>query len=307
MRDKIAAKLKAAEKKLSDLKKAKSDYAANVRSNILGSANITSNDDGSVVSTGSILQKLKDAAVKAQKFAQNIAAMKAKGVSSAVIDQIVQQGVEGGSEAAAALSSGTPEQIKAINDQQKKLADAATKAGKVSSSSMYDTGINAAKGLVKGLKKQKKAIEKTMLDIARSMVKAIKKALGIKSPSRVMAKIGDWTAEGFIRALNRRVREAEIAGRALGWAVNRGATHRTAGWDALKEHARLGASTANANASGSDAVYVRGNSKETLPAVINVHVAGHVTTERDLAKVISGHVRDEFIRLKKRNGGRSGL
>jgi phage-related minor tail protein len=306
-RDKIAARLKAAQTKLSDLKKAKADYAANIKNNIIGSSGFMSTDDGSTVSTGSILDKLKTAAIKAQKFAQNLAALKAKGVSTALIDQIAQQGVEGGSEAAAALASGTPEQIKAINDQQAKLASAATKAGSVASKAMYDNGINAAKGLVKGLTKQKKAIEKTMLDIAKSMVKAIKKALGIKSPSKVMAKIGDWTAEGFIRAIHKRMRDAEIAGAGLGWAAHRGAAKRNAEWQNLKDHIALEASTAVANASGSDAAYVNGNSKTTLPAIINVHVAGHVTTEKDLAKVISGHVRDEFIRLKKRNGGRDWL
>jgi phage-related protein len=307
-RDKIAARLKAAETKLSDLKKAKSDYAANIKSNILGSAGFLSNDDGSMVSTGSIFDKLKDAAAKAKKFASDIAKLKAKGVSTSLIDQIVQQGVDGGAEAAAALASGTPEQIKAINDQQKQLAAAATKAGDVASKAMYDNGINAAKGLIAGIKKQKKSIEKVMLDIAKAMEKAIRKALGIKSPSRVMAKIGDFTADGFLGAVQRRIREAGLVGGSFARAVAAGALHEARGVAkaADKAHA-LENATAAANASGSDGAYVRHNQWQAAQPIVHVHVAGHVTAERDLAKAIATNVRDEIIRIGKRNGGKTGL
>jgi phage-related minor tail protein len=307
-RDKIAARLKAAETKLSDLQKAKSDYAANIKSNILGSAGFLSNDDGSVVSTGSIFDKLKDAAAKAKQFAANLAKLKSKGVATSLIDQIAQQGVDGGSEAAAALASGTPEQIKAINDQQKQLASAATKAGDVASKAMYDNGINAAKGLVNGLKKQKKSIEKVMLDIAKAMEKAIRKALGIKSPSRVMAKIGDFTADGFLGAVQRRIREAGLVGGSFARAVAAGALHEAQGVAkaADKAHA-LENATAAANASGSDGAYVRHNQWQAAQPIVHVHVAGHVTAERDLAKAIATNVRDEIIRIGKRNGGKTGL
>jgi hypothetical protein len=62
---------------------------------------------------------------------------------------------------------------------------------------MYAAGIKAAEGLVKGLEMKKKSIEKAMMRIAKAMEKAIKKALGIKSPSRVMQQVGHFTAEGF--------------------------------------------------------------------------------------------------------------
>jgi hypothetical protein len=66
---------------------------------------------------------------------------------------------------------------------------------------MYDNGIHMAEGLVKGLESQAGAIEKQMLKIADSMVKAIKKQLGIHSPSRVLAKIGSYVGLGFQKGL----------------------------------------------------------------------------------------------------------
>ncbi|AWW40791.1 hypothetical protein DN051_32350 [Streptomyces cadmiisoli] len=303
-RDKIMGQIKKAEEKLKDLRSSKKDYAASIRDNIIGSSGFLSNDDGSVVSAGSILQKLKDAAVKARIFAENLAKLKAKGISSALIDQIAQQGVEGGAEAAAALASSTPAQVAAINDQQKALASAATKAGSTASKAMYDSGIAAAEGLIKGLKKKKRTIEKVMLDIAKSMVGAIKKALGIKSPSRVMAQIANWTADGLTRQLERRIVDVEKIAEKLGNAIAERA------WKAARDMAtevkNFQHATQVANQTGSDAAYV--TRKEAIrPSVINVHVAGHVTTERDLAKVIAGNVRDEIIRIGKRNGGRNGL
>src|SRR5690606_3729356 len=43
--------------------------------------------------------------------------------------------------------------------------------------------------------------EKLMLNIAKGMQKAIKKALGIKSPSRVFAAIGRNVGDGFVSGI----------------------------------------------------------------------------------------------------------
>ncbi|MFE3383442.1 hypothetical protein ACFXMP_47025, partial [Streptomyces anulatus] len=60
--------------------------------------------------------------------------------------------------------------------------------GATAGTAMYGSGIHAAHGLIKGLASQQKLIEKQMVTIAKGMTKAIKKALGINSPSRVMAR-----------------------------------------------------------------------------------------------------------------------
>ncbi|WP_158516396.1 phage tail tape measure protein [Kitasatospora sp. MBT66] len=53
---------------------------------------------------------------------------------------------------------------------------------------------------------------------------------------------------------------------------------------------------------------VPGQAGPTGPTVVvNVSVAGSVTAERDLARSIAASVRDEIIRISKRNGGRTGF
>ena len=63
-----------------------------------------------------------------------------------------------------------------------------------------------------------------MLRIAKSMETAIKKALKIKSPSQVMADVGDYTALGFAHGINRSSKHAVIAARGMAMSARHGAT-----------------------------------------------------------------------------------
>ncbi|MFJ6566217.1 phage tail tape measure protein [Streptomyces sp. NPDC091292] len=196
--EKLAGRLKTASKKLADLIKARDKVAADVKKGVLDSANITTQDTGGWPQTAeSILAGLKSDRAAAEKFAKDLAQLRKKGVRSDLIAQIAQAGVEQGSAAAAALANATPGQIKQINKEQAALVTAAGNAGTTAGNAMYGAGIAAAQGLVKGLKSQQSAIERQMEKIAKSMSKAIKKALGIKSPSKVMAQVGAYTAEGL--------------------------------------------------------------------------------------------------------------
>ncbi|MGY4960370.1 phage tail protein [Streptomyces sp. 900105245] len=191
----VAAKLKTAQKKLADQVAARDKLKADVRNGILNSAGITGRS-GSQSPEG-ILARLQRDRKAAEAFAKHLAALRKKGVRADLIAQIAQAGVEQGSAVAASLASATPAQIKAINKEQGALVSAAGKAGSAAGEAMYGAGIRAGQGIVAGLKKQQKSIEQQMLKIAQAMSKAIRKALGIKSPSRVMARVGAYTAEGL--------------------------------------------------------------------------------------------------------------
>ncbi|MFF0512421.1 phage tail tape measure protein [Streptomyces sp. NPDC004250] len=192
----VTGQLKAAQKKLDDLVKTRDKLSADVKNGILGDADITKQADGGFQSADNILMNLREDTRAAQEFAKHLAALKKKGVRSDLISQIAQAGVTGGAASAAALANSNSSQIKAINAQQAALVKAAGSAGSTAGNAMYGAGIQAAQGLVAGLKKEQKTIENTMLRMAKSMTAAIKKALGIRSPSRVMAQVGAYTAQG---------------------------------------------------------------------------------------------------------------
>jgi hypothetical protein len=123
--------------------------------------------------------------------------LKGKGLNAQSISEIAQAGVAGGGMATAqSLLNATPAQIAEINALEKKLQASAEKAGAVTADAMYGAGIRAAEGLVKGLTAQQSAIEATMMTIAKAMEAAIKKALGIKSPSKLMQPIGEYAMQG---------------------------------------------------------------------------------------------------------------
>lgn len=223
----VAKKLKAAQTKLADLVKARADLASKVREGILSGANITSAmDDGGKVTADTLLQRLKGNTAKATAFTTNLNKLKRMGLRGDLVQQIAEAGVEGGSATADALAHASGRQIRDINAQQKALVGVAGRAGNAAGDAMYGAGIHAAQGLVKGLQRQEKAIETQMMRIAKSMQKAIRKALGIASPSRVMAAIGEFVPPGLMVGIRRKT--ADLSADLSAWAaeVIPGAVHR---------------------------------------------------------------------------------
>ncbi|MER8042707.1 phage tail tape measure protein [Streptomyces sp. NPDC094032] len=197
----LAARLKAATKSLADQVKARAALAATVRKGVLDAANVTQNVEGPV-SASSIWANLTQRLAQARQFAAQLATLRAKGIRSDLIAQVAQAGVEQGSAAATALAAASRSEVQQINRTQADLVAAAGKAGAVAGDAMYGAGIQAARGLVQGLRAQQAAIERQMLTIARTMQSAIKRALGIASPSRVMAALGQWIPAGLMQGID---------------------------------------------------------------------------------------------------------
>ncbi|MEU0306864.1 hypothetical protein, partial [Streptomyces cyaneofuscatus] len=184
----VAIRLQAARKKLAAQVKARDKLMADVRKGVMDSGNITQLVQDVPVTATSLIAGLTAKVKQAQEFTANLAKLRKKGVSAGLIDQIARAGVEEGSASAAALAQASTDQVKQLNSQQKLLTGAANAAATVAGNAMYGSGVHAAQGLVEGLASQQKQIEKQMIAIAKGMTKAIKKALGINSPSKVMAR-----------------------------------------------------------------------------------------------------------------------
>ncbi|MEV5136245.1 hypothetical protein AB0K71_15755 [Streptomyces syringium] len=191
-------KLEAARDKLDKLREQSTDYASRVADRIISTGDVTKAKDSSF--TG-IVTDLTAAVDQAKRFAAALATLKAKGLGQTAIDQIASAGPEAGLAAAESIAAAGKDGIEQINKLQNELAKYAGQAGKTASNAMYANGIAVAEGLVKGLELKQKAIEKQMLTIADAMVAAIKKSLGIRSPSRVFAKLGSFVGQGFAKGI----------------------------------------------------------------------------------------------------------
>ena len=194
--DKVTASLEKAKGSLDDLKGKFDNLKTSVSSSLVGFGNITKVGKYGT-STDTLIRQLRSDTTRTTEFAKQLEQLKARGLNATAISDIAAAGVTGGGMATAqSLLNATPAQIAEINALQKQLESSANKAGTVTADAMYGAGIKAAEGLVKGLTEQQKHIEAAMMSIAKAMEKSIKRALGIKSPSKVMEPIGDFAFQG---------------------------------------------------------------------------------------------------------------
>ncbi|MFJ2178884.1 hypothetical protein ACIOHE_39075 [Streptomyces sp. NPDC087851] len=157
------------------------------------------------VSAGSIQAGLSQQLAKIKQFTAYIKILGQRGLAKSMLKQILNMGPEQGYAYASALAGASNSTLKSINSLQYSINSETDKFGKTGADVMYDAGSQAGKGFLTGLSAQQKAIEAQMLKIAQGMQKAIKKALGIKSPSRVMAQMGRYTTEGLAVGLRERM------------------------------------------------------------------------------------------------------
>jgi tape measure domain-containing protein len=194
--DKYTDKIKAAEQALTDIKKTRDDFKKQITDQYSVLPDITAE-----TTVASYESDLKTQIEKTKQFANTLQRLRDLGLNDDAYKQLLAKGIDALPFANQILAGGK-NAVNEVNSLDKQLQDASKALGKSASSELYDAAVHSAEGLVKGLKIQQKAIEKQMDVIASAMVNAIKKKLGIKSPSRVFMEIGDYSARGLIRGLD---------------------------------------------------------------------------------------------------------
>lgn len=194
-----------------------------VASGLRGEAGIVkaANGDDSRVTINTLLSQMTASAANTKQFSGMLASLRKRGLSGGLIKQIAEAGISGGGmETAAAVLGGGPGEIKRLNALNAQISSSAKAAGNAAADAMYGAGMKAGAGLIAGLEKQEKAIEKQMMKIAKSMEKAIKRALGIKSPSKVMEPVGEFSAQGVEVGWEKRLAKGRtmLSGKTPAWA-----------------------------------------------------------------------------------------
>ncbi|WMI32959.1 tape measure protein [Arthrobacter phage PeggyLeg03] len=188
--DKLSVSLEKAKDRVTSL----SQTRDNIRGNLSGEFSISDAMKNTSPFKAITLQGIQGAAnavlARIRTFAGKLNKLRAMGYSGAVLEEIAGLGSVEGMVAADALLKGSKADVKNLNGVYTAIDSASKAAGTYVTDAMYKGGINAANGLVKGLQSQEKAIEQQMLKIGLGMEGALKKALGIRSPSRKAAAIG---------------------------------------------------------------------------------------------------------------------
>lgn len=153
--------------------------------------------EGEVFNAAGIVAGLQTRVRQLNAFKTNLAKLARLGVSKEIISQIIAAGPDRGAAYAQALADATPKQVKDLNAAQKAIGSAATNVGQAAGDAMYDAGSQAGKGFLAGLEAEKKAIEKSMGRLAKAIRDQVRKALRIRSPSQVMAELGEQVGAGL--------------------------------------------------------------------------------------------------------------
>jgi hypothetical protein len=218
-REKIAKLLEAARDKLADAVKMRNDFSASVRNSALQFASLTS-----IKTAGSprvLVDELQQRLTAITTFRAQLAKLAKMGVSQDVYKQIAEAGVEAGGATADALLAGGPKTIKQVNALQSKISGASKGLGSDASTRLYKAGQDAAQGLVNGLASKSKGLKEAAERLATQLTSAVKRRLGIRSPSKVFEGVGTSIGEGLAAGIAsmRPVVAAELAALADSQAV----------------------------------------------------------------------------------------
>lgn len=190
---KLADQRTALAKRIADAKA----YANTLADNARSSAGLQQLGLGEDVSGEGIRVGLIGKLARLQQFAKKIAELGRRGLHKGLLRQILDMGPEAGFEYANALASADRFTFSQINTAQGQIDKAASGMALTGADAMYDAGRQAGRGFLTGLAAQQKDIQNLMLSIAKGMQSAIRKALGIRSPSRVMAVEGRYATQGL--------------------------------------------------------------------------------------------------------------
>lgn len=134
-------------------------------------------------------------------FAGKLKKLTELGIPGAIIQEIAQAGVSEGTNMADSFIDATAAERKSYMGAWSDYEKYANQAGQYVSEGFQAGGASAADGVVKGLEGKQKSVEKAIANLAKAMESTFKSVLGIHSPSRVMAELGGFTAEGLAQGM----------------------------------------------------------------------------------------------------------
>ncbi|MFF7837544.1 phage tail protein [Streptomyces ossamyceticus] len=150
---KVSGELDKASSKLKDLKSSASQLSDSVKSGIMSAANIARGGDrDQPVTVRSVMGGLVASRDKATAFADALKRLRKRGLSSSLLRQVAEAGIEGGGlETAGALLRASGSEIRSLNSLQSQISGAAGSAGKTTADAVYGKQIKAQERLVKSL------------------------------------------------------------------------------------------------------------------------------------------------------------
>jgi len=144
-------------------------------------------------------------------------------------EEATEKGQEAAQNLADAFTEGAPQAVDAVTETTEEIKTT-TEQGL---SDMETLGYNAAIGLANGINIGAVEAIGAANDLARQVYNSIQSALDIHSPSRVLMRMGQFTAEGFAEGIEDGMARVEAATARMGRAAMAEPTYRSGGsWGA---------------------------------------------------------------------------
>ena len=200
--DRSGERIEAARDKLADLQQEFTQMREQVRDSLRGELDLGGGimDDGTATFE-SVAGQVSGLAARMKKFAGLIKKLIAAGFPAALVQEVAALGSTEGIAVANALLSGTKQQQQDLITDFNSIQSSTDAIGKALAEQMFQAGIDAQKGLIAGLEKNREALIKAAKRIAKTITDEIKRELGIKSPSTVFREIGTNIVEGLAQGI----------------------------------------------------------------------------------------------------------
>lgn len=203
-REQIAKRLERAQDKLKAALDRRNEFAKSISESVrqFGSIlNVQAPESGTL--TGAqIAEGMQLQLNRARAFMSTLDKLRKMGLNKRTLRELLEAGPEQAGAMAAALAQGGKAAIGQVNKIQAALKSQAKAFGMRTGKHFYQSGVDAARGLVRGLVSRERELAKVGRRLAKAIIKELRRALKIKSPSQVMAdQIGRPMADGIVKGI----------------------------------------------------------------------------------------------------------
>jgi hypothetical protein len=200
--DRAGVRLDTAREKLKELQEQFGQLRDQFRDQLRGELNLGSSvgEDGSTTFEA-VAANVSGLASKMRTFAGLLKQLVAAGLPAALVQEVASLGTTEGIAVARALLSGSTQQRNDLIADFASIQRSTSAIGTLLADQMFGAGIEAQKGLIKGLEANQKALIDAAKRIAKRITDEVKRELGIKSPSTVFKQIGTFITEGLAQGI----------------------------------------------------------------------------------------------------------
>lgn len=209
--DRAGARLTSARERLKELQDQFNQLRDSTAESLRGELNLGSTVVDGETTFEAVAANVSGLAAKMRTFASMLKQLVAAGLPAALVQEVASLGTTEGIAVARALLSGTTQQREALVADFASLQASTSQIGTILAEQMFGAGIEAQKGLIEGLEANREALIQAAKRIAETIAAAVRRELGIRSPSTVFRQIGEFITEGLAQGIDAGKRRVDSA------------------------------------------------------------------------------------------------